>query len=169
MYKERDSYNVITSRLILSIIFFISGISGFVEFETYGLFTMENTVLESVTKTPHFYILKALELAVGISLLANLFVPTSLLIAVPILLSASTFHIWNDSLLGIWSLLTLIPAVNLIFFYRDTFNLFFKPQLYTNHMAEETPQILTYNEVREKRPDLTGKFEEVYAKVAASS
>lgn len=168
MFKKRDSFNIILSRLFLGTIFFISGLNGFLEFETFGLFTIENSAIEAVASTPHFYALKVIELTIGLSFIANFFVQTSLLIATPILLSAVGFHVWDSSLLGLWSLVALVPIINLIVFYKDTFSLFFKPQVYTNHMAEETPHILTYNEVREKAPGLEKRFEEIYLKVTAS-
>jgi len=168
MFKKRDSLHIILSRLFLAVVFFISGLSGFVEFETYGLFSLSESSISTVTQTPHFYALKAIELAIGLSFIANFFVQTALIVAVPIVVSAIGFHVWEGSMIGVWSLITLIPCLNLLYFYRDTYKLFFKPQIYTNHMAEETPKILTYNEVREKSPGLEKAFEEIYTKVSAS-
>lgn len=168
MFKKRDSITIITCRLFLAITFILSGLSGFFEFETFGLFTVENSSIGVITKTPHYYALKGIELIIGLSFIANYFVQTALLIAMPVLLGAIGYHFWDSSIHGIFALLAMIPTIILVKFYKDTFALFFKPQMYTNHMAEETPKVLTYNEVREKTPGLEKKFEEIYIKVSAS-
>ncbi|MEE3080064.1 MAG: hypothetical protein VX341_12055 [Bdellovibrionota bacterium] len=166
MFKTRDSFNIILSRLFLGTLFFISGLSGFVEIDALGLFSVENSQLAVVSITPHYYALKGIEILIGLTFIANFYVQTSLILATPILLSALGLHVWQGSSVMFLTIIALLPLINLFVFYKDTFALFFKPQAYTNHMAEETPRVLTYNEVREKTPGLEKKFEEIYKKVS---
>jgi glucan phosphoethanolaminetransferase (alkaline phosphatase superfamily) len=153
------------SRLALAIVFIISGLTGFLDFETFGFFTPDDSLLTNISNTPHFYALKITEFIVGLAFILNFFIPTALIVSLPIAASAITYHFWVDPRAGLISLLLMVPIVTLIYFYRDTYALFFNPQINTNHMAEDSPRILTYDEVREKTPGLEIQFEKIYDQV----
>ena len=165
MFKYRDPILIILMRMSLATVFILSGLSGFMDTDTLAFFQLNGDFVGNIAESPHFYILKMLELVVGFALLANLFVQTALFAATPILLSAILYHMWIGTVGAPLTVLILIPLIGLIYFYRKSYYIFFKPQLYTNHMAEDTPKVLIYDEVRETKPKLVSKFEELYQAV----
>jgi uncharacterized membrane protein YphA (DoxX/SURF4 family) len=162
MLKYHDPFYIITARVALAITFTLSGLSGLTNIGLNDYFSLNEAIVGDIGNSPHFYILKTVELIISICFLSNFFVQTALLVATPIIVSAIGYHLWVNPVYGAIALLLLVPITALFIFYKDTYKIFFKPQLYTNHMAEDSPKILIYDEVSEKCPDLLEKFDEIY-------
>lgn len=154
MFKFNDPYYVIVSRCLFGIVFFISGLSGFVEIPGITFISEQSReIIGPILSSPSFYVLKFTELVIGISFITNFFVQTALVMAVPVVLNIILYNLWFQYPQGIVTFALVIPLAALFYFYRDTFKVFFKPQIYSHHMSESSAKIIVYDEVLEKSPD----------------
>lgn len=164
--STRDPIIILASRLILAIIFFTAGFTGMMGYQGPSLFSLNESFVGDIMNSPQFFLVKALEIGIGISLIMNLLIQTALLIAAPILLNVALYHIWVGSFIyGGFALLFLLPMGILFLYYKDTYKVFFKPQMYGNYVGETKPKIVIYDEVERKAPNKVSKFNDLYTEV----
>lgn len=84
------------ARLLFGLAFLVFGINGFLHFMPNPPMTPEaGALLGAFAKTGYFFpMVKLIEIAVGIMLLANLFAPLALVILTPILVGITTIHLF---------------------------------------------------------------------------
>lgn len=163
MIKEKDAWYIVLSRTVLGVIFLLAGLEGFIELPGFSVVTdTDLAILGSFTQTPHYVALKFVEILLGVLFISNFFIPTALVMSVPVIFNICLFNIWVYEAQGLISLLITIPMLFLFYFYRLLFLSFFKPQFYANFMGEQTPKIVVYDEVLDKAPKKVKEFESLY-------
>lgn len=153
-WGESDPYYVVLSRLVLGIIFLVSGFNNFFHLMPATFMpTDAMNYLGGFDQSPFLTFLKVTEIAVGVLFVSNLFVPLALIILAPIVINIMVYSVWlNPANIAILFLI-LAPMVTLFYFYRKVFYVFLKPQLYSHAMAEKTSNIIIVEEVEEKLPE----------------
>ena len=165
MFREGDPLYIIFCRVFLAVVFMLSGISGFVDLGLSKVFLIDGTIVGGLATSPHFFTLKAIEVVIGVCFLGNFLIQTVLLFAAPIIVCAIGYHFWAGTGYGAISLLLLAPLALLFPFYRDTYKVFFMPQLYAGTWSEESARVIVFDEVKEKKPNLVASFEEIYTQI----
>lgn len=148
--SRRDPFGATFSKFLLGVIFFLSGLQGFLGFPLPMPLEGHVAEVSNLLNSPLFFTLKATELLVGILFIFNFFVPTALVMTTPIVMGICLFNLWANFPWGLLSLFLIVPLAYLYFYYRETFKLFFLPQLYTNSMGNYSPTIKVHEETPRK-------------------
>lgn len=84
------------ARVLFGLGFFIFGLNGFLQFMPNPPMTPEaGALMGALAKTGYFFpMIKVIELAVGVMLLANLFAPLAAILITPILIGITTIHLF---------------------------------------------------------------------------
>jgi putative oxidoreductase len=109
------------ARIILGLGFLIFGINGFLNFMPNPPMTAEaGALLGAFAKTGYFFpMIKIIETAVGVLLLANLFAPLAIVLISPILLGVTTIHLFlNPAGLPMMVLLHVLHGI-VAYGFRD--------------------------------------------------
>ncbi|MCR9205916.1 MAG: hypothetical protein NXH75_15140 [Halobacteriovoraceae bacterium] len=146
--SRKDPLGVAFSKFFLGTLFFLSGLQGFLGFPLPFPLEGHAQELGALMASPLYFTLKGTELLVGLFFIFNFFVPTALVITTPIVMGICLFNLWINLPWGLLSLVLIIPVAHLYFYYRETFKLFFLPQMYTNTMGNYSPTINVEEEER---------------------
>ena len=84
------------SRLLFGLIFLFFGLNGFLQFIPNPPMAPEaGALMGAFAKTGYFFpMIKIIEIAVGVLLLANIFVPFAIVLITPILIGITTIHLF---------------------------------------------------------------------------
>lgn len=119
----------ITARILLGLIFTVFGLNGFFHFMSMPpMPDAANSFLGALGATGYLFpVLKALEVAAGIALLANRFVPLALVVLAPIATNILLFHTFltppNPVALVVWA-----AGIWLAWAHFDAFRPLFEPK-----------------------------------------
>jgi ABC-type multidrug transport system fused ATPase/permease subunit len=149
--KEGDAWTVIISRLTIGIVLTLSGLAYVFNIEPISPWILSH--YELLGLTPGGFAANAINATstiLGILMINNLFVPTTLLVSIPILTTIVAANFKISFLFGFISCLLFLPIYILARFYRKIFKIFLRPQTFVNPMAENTSDIIIVEEAREK-------------------
>lgn len=128
MLHKIKSIGVVSARTVLGLIFLVFGLNFFLQF--LPMPPSAGGAAESFTTglfmSGYFFpFLKALEVLLGIALMAGAFVPLVLIILMPISLNILLFHVFlTDN--AVMSILILVLHLYLAWAYRDYYKPLFK-------------------------------------------
>ncbi len=111
-------------RILLGLVFVLSGLNGFVRFGHAPAFStaLAREYMVLMLATPYGHILFGIQLICGVLLLADLFVPAVLVVLAAYLFNIYMFHIFLEpGKLALVLLLTVL-WVGLFFRYREAFH-----------------------------------------------
>ena len=109
------------ARYFLGIVFLVFGLNGFLNFIPMELPTGEaGAFMGALAGSGLMTLVKAVEVVVGVALLANLFVPLALLVLLPITVNIAFYHVVLDPVMPGVLVAVLVFALNafLIWAYR---------------------------------------------------
>jgi len=114
---------VTIARYLMGVLFIVFGLNGFLNFipmppppEAAGAF------LGGLAGSGYFFpFLKVVEIATGVLLVANLYVPLALLILAPVVLNIVLYHLALDPAGGVVGYLLLVLGLFLAYGYRNYF------------------------------------------------
>lgn len=108
------------ARYLMGVIFFVFGLNGFLNFLPQPEFSPEaGAFMGALAATGYMFpLIKVVEVAVGIMLLANRFVPLALILIAPITVNILAFHIMLDSAGLPIGILVLLLNAYLLFAYK---------------------------------------------------
>ena len=110
-----------SARVLFGLGFFIFGLNGFLHFMQNPPMTAEaGALLGAFANTGYFFpMIKAIELAVGVLLLANIFAPLAIVLISPVLIGITTIHLFlNPAGLPMMIVLHVLHAI-IAFGYRS--------------------------------------------------
>lgn len=134
MSHKIKSISVISSRIVLGLIFLVFGLNFFLQFlpappQTGG--AAESFTTGLFLSGYFFPFLKGIEVVLGVALLIGAFVPLVLVILMPITLNILLFHVFlTDS--AVISIVIIALHLYLAWAYRDYYKPLFKPKAFAH-------------------------------------
>lgn len=113
---------IISSRILLGLIFLVFGLNGFYTFIPVPEF---HPFMEILVSSGYIYIIKTIEVMAGLLLLSNRFVPLALALLIPDVVNITAYHILLDPRNWFIVPVLLILTGILIFSYRHYFKSIF--------------------------------------------
>ncbi|MCU0662615.1 MAG: DoxX family protein [Myxococcota bacterium] len=116
-------WSTITARGFLGLVFFVSGLNGFLQFMPMGdMPGPAGSFLASLAATGYFLpLLMATKMAVGLALLTGRFVPLALIVLAPITIHIAAFHLFLAPQGTVMALVLGALQLALAWAYRDSF------------------------------------------------
>lgn len=109
---------VTTSRVLLGLIFLVFGANGFYTFIPVPDF---HPFMEILVTSNYIYVIKTIEVAGGILLLINRFVPLALALLIPDIVNIAAFHLFLDPRNAFIVPVLIVLAAVLTYAHRDYF------------------------------------------------
>lgn len=153
-FSKSKNNSAILARWILGTIFLLAGVNSLVDFLPTPKLSSEGAQFIDALHNSHylFVSVKIIETASALMLLFNFFVPAALVLIAPIVLNIIMFGLFlSPSTLPIALIVTALHTY-LVWSYKDLFVLFFKYQLYSDPLREETAHLVVLEELKEKYP-----------------
>jgi hypothetical protein len=151
--NTKDHWSVILVRILFGMIFTLAAFEAYMPELPFQITPEGASAILGERGSYLYNTVKLVELAVGVGLLFNLFVPLLLIIAAPVVFNIMLYTIF-ENLYNLPMAVTLVVFEMLLFFhYRKLFSVFLRPQMYSNPLRDETSEIVILEEIEEKMPD----------------
>lgn len=165
--STKDPKTVLILRAIIGTVFILAGLEATTPELNLGIVpeSAEAWVSSIGTSSYFIFLIYGVQVLAGTMLIFNFLAPFALLLITPIVVNIILYSMAYEPG-NLWAAAALTAGLGaLYYYYRNIFKIFFKMQVYSDPMRDETSKVIILEEAQEKFPKEAGRLQRLYEKM----